>query len=324
MPEVYGAHSDLGIDSFTGYPPAMQDFLQRFRALLDKAQAAGWQVLEERTIPYGRMAKLEDGGGGAGVLNAYHGKKGFRVVVAGRDADALRGALGLGAPSGPRGATRAQGPDPFDLGSPRTGADESGKGDYFGPLVAAAWRYEDSQLETLEALGVTDSKALGRTRVRTIAGALDELGAGHVEVLAPRDYNAAWAKARNANTVLAALHGRCLHALARRTAWSPVVLVDRFMSNDQAFLRALEFPQDVRLVTQPKGEADVAVAAASILARARFLDALDELGGEFGQTLHPGAGDPVLKAGRLFVQSFGTEALQDVAKVHFATTRQIT
>jgi ribonuclease HIII len=304
----------------------MQDFLQRFRALLTKAEGAGWQVVEERTIPYGRMAKLEDGGGGAAVLNGYHGKKGFRVVVAGRDADALRSVLGLGgAAAGTSGATgRVAGPDPFGLGSPRTGADESGKGDYFGPLVTAAWRFEDDQLDALQALGVTDSKALGRTRVRAIAGALDDMEAGHVEVLMPRDYNAAWAKARNVNTVLAALHGRCLHGLASRLGWSPVVIVDRFMNNDAAFLRALELPKAVRLATHPKGEADVAVAAASILARARFLDCLEELGSEFGQTLHAGAGDPTLKAGRLFVQSFGAEALQDVAKVHFATTKHIT
>ncbi len=304
----------------------MNDFLRRFQALLATAQGAGWQVVEERTIPYGRMAKLADGGSGAAVLNAYHGKKGFRVVVAGRDADALRAVLGLGAAPGATsgGAGRVAGPDPFGLGSPRTGADESGKGDYFGPLVAAAWHFEDDQLEALQALGVTDSKAIGRTRVRTIAGALDDMEAGHVEVLAPRDYNEAWAKARNVNTVLAALHGRCLHGLAERRGWPPVVIVDRFMNNDQAFLRALELPKGVRLATQPKGEADVAVAAASILARARFLDALDELGAEFGQTLHPGAGDPTLKAGRLFVQSFGVEVLQDVAKVHFATTKRIT
>ena len=102
-----------------------------------------------------------------------------------------------------------------------------------------------------------------------------------------------------------------------------VVLVDQYARDVRRLEQRARLPAGCRLVTRTKGEADAAVAAASILARAEFVRGLRELSNEFGHTLPPGAGTPVLKAGRAFVGLFGREALAQVAKVHFATTAKL-
>jgi ribonuclease HIII len=72
-----------------------------------------------------------------------------------------------------------------------------------------------------------------------------------------------------------------------------------------------------------RAESDLAVAAASVLARAEYLRKLADLGEEFGMTLPKGAGTPVPLAGRDFVRRHGAEALGNVAKLHFKTTLQV-
>lgn len=301
----------------------MQDFAQRVRALVDRAEAAGWTVAEERAIPYGRLVVFVQGVNTKATLSCYHGKKGFKLVLGGKAAEALGAALGHAESAGGR-VTPEAGPDPFDLGLPRVGGDESGKGDYFGPLVVAAWHLVEADLEVLQTIGVTDSKRISDAGIQRMAGKLEPLERGHVLVLDPPAYNAAYRETGNLNRLLEALHGRCVTALLERTGAQrgPItVLIDRFANRD-AGLRG-HLPRLVRLVTRTKGEADPAVAAASILARAAFVDGLKRLEHEYGCAFPPGAGDPVLRAGRAFVRTFGAANLPDVAKVHFATTRRI-
>ncbi len=300
----------------------MSDFKQYADDLVARARAGGWEVLDEKALPYGRQYHLTRGGGVKAVLSCYHGKKGFSFVPGGKAGAELAETLGGRAPSPGGGAARG-GNDPFELGAPRIGADESGKGDYFGPLVVAAWRLEPGEAERLRDLRVTDSKALADGTIERIAGKLEADGLGEVEVLMPREYNPRYAEVRNINTLLSALHGACIRRLHERTGPVDVVLVDQFARRIDVLERAAHLPSGCRLVTRTKGEADPAVAAASILARAAFVRGLRELGHEFGMTLPPGAGAPVLSAGRAFVRTFGREALRDVAKLHFATSNKL-
>jgi len=300
----------------------MADFRTYYNDLLRRARDGGWEVVGEKVLPYGRQFELSRAGTAKAVLSCYHGKKGFKFVPAGKAADDLADLLGGRAPQRKAGA--AGGDDPFSLGLPRIGGDESGKGDYFGPLVVAAWRLEAGDLETLRELGVTDSKALADTRIERIAGGLEALGRGAVATLMPRDYNPRYAAIGNLNVLLSEMHGDCVRGLFERTGPGPrAVLIDQYARNVQVLERRARLPADCRLVTRPKGEADPAVAAASILARAAFVEGLRELSHEFGHTLPPGAGAPVLAAGREFVRLFGRERLNEVAKVHFATTKQL-
>lgn len=302
----------------------MASFPEYCREIVDRARGAGWSVVAERAIPYGRLYTLNSGGAENASLSCYHGKKGFKYVVAGKAADAL--AAGLGGGAAPAAAPRAPGsPDPFGLGAPRIGADESGKGDYFGPLTVAAWRLEDEgAAEALRGLRVADSKSLGERAIERIAGQLEERGGGAVVRLMPRDYNERYAEVGNLNVLLADLHAECITRLMEETGGAPkAVLVDQFAARTAYLERALRLPASCRFVTRTRGEADPAVAAASVLARAAFVGGLRELSADYGHELPPGAGAPVLKAGRSFVAAFGHSELEAVAKVHFATTSKM-
>lgn len=302
----------------------MPTFAEYCDGLLATLRGAHWKVIAEKQIPYGRQYELADQGGAKGNLNCYHGKKGFKWVTGGKHGDDLAEALGRSTGS-EQAAKAALGPsdDPFKLGLPRIGGDESGKGDFFGPLVVAAFATDVQTAIQLAELGVADSKSLSDPVILRLAGKLEALGRGNVIRLMPRDYNPRYAGIRNLNVLLAQMHAECVNGLLAQVEPPGVVLIDQFVRNDSVLKKGLELPQGCRLVTRTRAEADPAVAAASILARAGFVDGLRELSTEFGMDLPPGAGSPVLKAGREFKRSFGGAALEKVAKVHFATVKKL-
>lgn len=301
----------------------MSDFRTFCDDLLRRARDGGWDVVTEKPLPYGRQYGLLRHGATKAVLSCYHGKKGFKHVPGGQAGAELAETLGGAAPR--RGGAAAGGDDPFGAGTPRIGGDESGKGDYFGPLVVAAWRIEEGEAEELRRLRVTDSKALKDGSIERIAGQLEERGAGMVRVLMPREYNPRYAQVGNLNVLLSEMHGQCVRALLEAGDDVPprAVVIDQFAQRVALLERTARLPDGCKLITRPKGEADPAVAAASILARAAFVSGLRDLSHEFGFTFPPGAGTPVLVAGREFVRTFGRERLPEVAKVHFATSEKL-
>ncbi len=204
------------------------------------------------------------------------------------------------------------------------GSDEAGKGDYFGPLSVAAVRVTDSDLPALRELGVTDSKALSDTRVRTLAGAIEQSLDHEVIALAPPDYNRLYAETGNLNYLLADLHTQVLAPLARRHEGEEMI-VDRF-AREELLLGKLRAEMGAALprVTQvPRAEQHPAVAAASILARTAFLDGLAACEADCGTDLHKGAGAPVDVAGRRVLSIGGMELLGQVAKLHFKNTGKL-
>ena len=297
------------------------DLVARTRALLKRAEGRGWIVESERAIPYGRTARLVRGAEAA-VLNTYAGKRGFRIVAAGKASDALRADLELAdAPARPRASASR---DPFGGDLPRIGGDESGKGDWFGPLVVAVVGSDEATLDAVLKIGVADSKRLSDPQVLRMAGQLDRLGVGCVRMLMPIAYNEAYAELPNINGLLAGLYRDATAELMAARPWAPKsVVIDRFTTRVARLREVMGLPPAVRLICEARGEADPLVAAASILARAAFVDGLRTLGQELGSTLPPGAGKPVLQAGRALAKTMGPSVFPSIAKMHFATTRQV-
>jgi len=79
----------------------------------------------------------------------------------------------------------------------------------------------------------------------------------------------------------------------------------------------------VSLTQRHRAEEDPVVAAASVLARAAFLDGLEHLGKQFEVELPKGASSQVIKAGKTLVQKFGPQVLEQTAKLHFKTKEEI-
>jgi len=206
-------------------------------------------------------------------------------------------------------------------GQPRIGTDEAGKGDYFGDLVVAGV-YLDAAGEALaRELGVMDSKKLSDARVKALAKEIRLAFPHDILRISPSKYNDLYAKMKNLNRLLAWAHARVIENLLPRTG-APLAVSDQFGSAEVLENALMHAGRTVRLVQITQGERDLAVAAASILARATFLYRLDALSKEIGITLPKGA-THVLPVGHQLYAKGGTALLGQVAKLHFKTTEQI-
>lgn len=200
------------------------------------------------------------------------------------------------------------------------GIDESGKGDYFGPLVVAGVYLEPGQVPDLRLLGIKDSKQLSDLRVKEIAVELLTRVISSVLVIGPKRYNELYEKIKNLNRILAWAHARALENILQRVDCTRA-LSDQF-GDERFILNALmEKGKTIKLEQRPKAESDPAVAAASILARAEFLNRLERLSQEVGITLPKGASRLVEDTARTLIKHGGQQLLQSVAKWHFRTTQ---
>lgn len=200
------------------------------------------------------------------------------------------------------------------------GVDESGKGDYFGPLVVAACYVGPEHLAELE--GVKDSKKLTDPQAIKLAGVIKKTCPHAIIAMGPAKYNELYAKFKNLNLLLAWGHARAIENVLEEQP-SRLVISDQFAAGGAAVKRALfEKGKQVEFRSMVRAEADVAVAAASILARAEFLFRLRKLSEEFGIDLPKGATNVIGPAKR-FVALKGPDQLGNVAKLHFKTTQQV-
>jgi len=200
------------------------------------------------------------------------------------------------------------------------GVDESGKGDYFGPLVIAACFVGPEHLAELE--GVVDSKKLTDQRALTLDVNIRKVCPHAVVAIGPTKYNELYAKIGNLNKLLEWGHARAIENVLEIRPCD-LVISDQF-ANPAGLKRALMAKgQQVRLESRVRAEADIAVAAASVLARAEFLRRLKAIGSTIGQELPKGAGPIVDSVARRLVERDGPDILGQVAKLHFKTTQKV-
>lgn len=214
-------------------------------------------------------------------------------------------------------------PDQF---TPHMGVDESGKGDFFGPLVIAAAYVNDTLAHQLRALKVRDSKRITSDRVaEQMAGDIAKILGKRFAIVSigPRAYNRLYAKMRNVNRMLAWGHARAIEDLLAQVPDCPRALSDQFGPTRQIERALMAKGRNIKLEQRPKAESDVAVAAASILARAGFIRALRELGDKFGFTAPKGASPQVREAAQQAIRQHGPGILLDTAKCHFKTADEV-
>ena len=204
----------------------------------------------------------------------------------------------------------------------RIGIDESGKGDYFGPLVIAAVFVDATTQGELALMNVRDSKKISDGRILEMAPDIRTICPHSIIAIGPQRYNELYRKIRNLNRLLAWGHAKALETLLDRVSCGRAI-ADQF-GDEQLILNALqEKGRTIVLEQRHKAESDLAVAAASILARAEFLLRLKRLSDEIGTALPKGASPAVELAGRMIVKKHGEERLGSVAKLHFKTTQAV-
>lgn len=203
------------------------------------------------------------------------------------------------------------------------GVDESGKGDYFGPLVIAAVCVDDETAALLRGSGVRDSKRLSDRTVAELADDIPGLCRTSVVAIGPAKYNELYGKFKNLNRLLGWGHARAIENLLETGCPALRALSDQF--GDERFIRdaLMQKGRAIQLDQRPRAEEDVAVAAASIMARAEFVRRLDRLSDDAGLVLPKGASDLVEAAAKRLVRAKGEAALAAFAKVHFKTTAKV-
>jgi len=202
------------------------------------------------------------------------------------------------------------------------GTDEAGKGDYFGPLVVAAVVLDDTTAQLLQRLGVKDSKRLSDNSVKELAAKIRKQFRYSVVVIGPKRYNELYNKIGNLNRLLAWGHSRAIENILDREECD-YALADQFGDKNFIANALMEKGKKIEVRQEVRAESDIAVAAASILARAEFLRQLKVLSVKYGLDLPKGASSAVIEAGKEFVQKYGLGKLNEVAKVHFKTTKSV-
>jgi ribonuclease HIII len=204
----------------------------------------------------------------------------------------------------------------------RIGTDESGKGDYFGPLVVAGVFLPEDQQDVLTELGIRDSKKISDNRVRELADLLKKGYKHSLVAIGPERYNELYSKLRNLNRILAWAHSRAIENILEEVNCS-VAVTDQFGDKSFVLNALMKKGKEIELIQRPKAEEDLAVAAASILARAEFLKRLYFLSQDVGTDLPKGSSSLVEEAGQRLVKLHKVQILDKVAKKHFKLTGRI-
>lgn len=201
------------------------------------------------------------------------------------------------------------------------GIDEAGKGDYFGYLVVAGVILDDEKKKKLEEMGVKDSKRLSDSAVTRLATSIRHVCKYDIVRISPEKYNTLYKKFKSLNKLLAWGHARVIENLLEKNEID-FIITDKF--GDEKFLKNALFERGkkMKIHQRIRAESDMAVAAASVLARSEFLKTLKSLSMDVGYSLPKGA-THVEEAGKEIVKKYDEKILDFVAKRHFKTTKRI-
>ena len=221
------------------------------------------------------------------------------------------------------GYEQVHSPEMFE---PHFGVDESGKGDFFGPLVIAGVYVDHGIARKLLDAGVQDSKRIGSdARIRALAQLIRKTASGLIEtvLIGPQKYNELYEKFGNLNKLLGWGHARVIENLLAKKPDCPRALSDQFADARVIEQSLLRHGRKIDIKQRTKAESDIAVAAASILAREAFINWLERRGKELGLRLERGASANVKETAKKVVEMSGPGALREVAKVHFRTANEV-
>lgn len=205
------------------------------------------------------------------------------------------------------------------------GIDESGKGDYFGPLVIAGIFVDKEIRKHLVKTGAKDSKELSDYKIKSIASEIKNILTSknyNVVTINPEKYNQLYLKIGNVNKLLAWGHARVLENLLSNVETNDAIS-DKFGNENYIISSLMSEGKKVNLIQTHKGERFIGVASASILAREKFIDWFVKQEKELKINLPKGASSITEAAAKNIIKDFGKDFLSKIAKLHFKTTKKI-
>ena len=188
------------------------------------------------------------------------------------------------------------------------GIDESGKGDYFGPLIVAGTFVNEKTNKLLKDLGVRDSKELNDYSIKTISKKIKKISDGAFELVTiyPDKYNLLYEKFGNLNKLLAWAHSRVLENLVLKTE-AKEAISDKFGNEKLIQNSLMEKGKQIVLHQFHKAEKYTAVAAASILAREKVIDWFQKMSKEYDVSIPKGASKNVNSTARVLKQKLSED-----------------
>lgn len=206
--------------------------------------------------------------------------------------------------------------------SPYIGTDESGKGDFFGPLVIAGVMIDDNNCKLFKDMGIKDSKTLKDEQMLVMSQQIQKNSVFSVVVISNERYNELYIKFRNLNKLLAWGHARVIENILEKTHCD-YALSDKFGDESLIQNALMQKGQTIKLEQRVRAESDIAVAAASVLARATFVQRMSDMESFYGCKFPKGCNDSVKDASREFTRQFGKKRLYEVCKAHFKTYHEL-
>lgn len=210
-----------------------------------------------------------------------------------------------------------------EMFEPHFGIDESGKGDFFGPLVIAGAYTDKNLARVLLDEGIADSKKITDTKIKKLSKFIRKSPGieNEIIIIGPKKYNELYSKIGNLNKLLAWGHATCIEKLCEKRPDCNRALSDQFARASVLTSSLGKRGKKIKIEQRTKAEADIAVATASILARDAFVTWIDKATEQFGFSIPKGASNKVQEAGEKLVAQHGTKILVEVSKIHFKTAQ---
>lgn len=210
---------------------------------------------------------------------------------------------------------------------PHMGVDEVGKGDYFGPLVVVSCFVNEEFFKKVKLLGFGDSKKFSDDRISKLYNSVKEYPYYYSSIVYPKEYNRMTEMYRNASLLLAKQHSlvieKGLEDLKSKGIKCEYVVIDQFSTTKSRVADELgELGMNHKLIQYHKGESDIAVACASVIARGIFIEEWSKMNDKYDFIFPKGASN-VIDNARIFVSKYGKEELSNVAKISFKTTKEV-
>ena len=211
---------------------------------------------------------------------------------------------------------------------PVIGTDESGKGDFFGPLVSAGVYVDTKSAEKLAVIGVRDSKENSDQTNAELAMRITDICRGKYAIIeiSPEKYNDLYGQfkreGKNLNSLLAWGHAKAIEEVLSMVDCKTAI-ADQFADENFILGKLQEKGRRIKLIQRHKAEQNIAVAAASILARARFLEKMANLSKEYKLNFPKGSSNLVVETAKQFCKIYGEGALRKVAKINFKTILEV-
>ena len=306
--------------------------MEKYSQIKSKLESHGITVGDVKEINYGIQFPVSKGSWSK-TFRIYNGKKGIRIDCSQLGTDPVANEIRQiveGPSTSTKSPIRSHKPriETSNFDYPVIGTDESGKGDYFGHLITAGVFVDKVSARMLQTAGVRDCKKLSDSQNLMLAKKVKQICAGRYAIidLKPSVYNEKYEKISNLNTLLGECHASAIKEVLGKLDKVDCsrAIVDQFAKNESVVKVSLSKKGiDMEIIQMHRAEeSSIAVAAASILARARFIERMDDMSKKYNFRFPKGASN-VIGAATEFVSKYGEDELKNVAKLHFKTTSQV-